>query len=190
MGASAAPDGRMTTDEFLVWAEGRPGRYELIEGQVVAITPERVLHAEVKFAASRALRDSIRSANLPCRAMPDGMTVRIDDHTAFEPDALVYCGERADPRAVEITNPVIVVEVVSPSTRSVDQGAKLSGYFRVPSIAHHLILYPDNRLVVHHARSADEAVITRMVSEGFLPSIRRASRSRSRISSRKTDSAA
>jgi Uma2 family endonuclease len=168
MGASAAPDGRMTTDEFLVWAEGRPGRYELIDGQVIAMSPERVQHAEVKAAAYLGLRAGIRSAGLPCRAMPDGMTVRIDDHTAFEPDALVYCGERADPRAVEIANPVIVVEVVSPSTRSVDQGAKLRGYFRVRSVAHYLILYPDNRLVVHHARGADEAVITRMISEGAL----------------------
>ncbi|MCJ2014249.1 Uma2 family endonuclease [Methylobacterium sp. J-076] len=169
MGARAAPDGRMTTEEFLAWAEGRPGRYELIDGRVIAMSPERVRHAEVKFAVCRALRDAIRGAGLPCRAMPDGMTVRIDDHTAFEPDALVYCGGRADPDAVEITNPVIVVEVVSPGTRSVDQGAKLRGYFRVPSIAHYLILYPDNRLVVHHARGTDDAVATRMISEGTLP---------------------
>jgi len=158
----------MTTDEFLAWAEGRPGRYELIDGQVIAMSPERVRHAEVKASAYLTLRAAIRSADLPCRAMPDGITVRIDDHTAFEPDALVYCGERADPRAIEIPNPVIVVEVVSPGTRSVDQGAKLRGYFTVPSLAHYLILYPDNRLVVHHARGADEAVITRMVGEGDL----------------------
>lgn len=158
----------MTTDEFLAWAEGRPGRYELIDGQVVAMSPERVRHAEVKAAAYLSLRSAIRSADLPCRAIPDGMTVRIDDHTAFEPDALVYCGERAAPDAVEIPKPLIVVEVVSPGIRSVDQGAKLRGYFRVRSIAHYLILYPDNRLVVHHARGADEAVITRMISEGNL----------------------
>ena len=168
MGASAAPDGRMTTDEFLVWAEGRPGRYELIDGQVIAMSPERVRHAEVKASAYLSLRAAIRRSGLPCRAMPDGMTVRIDDHTAFEPDALVYCGERAAPTAIEITNPAIVVEVVSPGTRSVDQGAKLRGYFRVPSIVHYLILYPDNGLVVHHGRGADEVVITRMVSEGSL----------------------
>lgn len=166
MGASAAPDGRMTTDEFLAWAEGRPGRYELIDGQVIAMSPERVRHAEVKAAAYLSLRSAIRHAGLPCRAMPDGMTVRIDDHTAFEPDALVYCGERADPRAVEIPNPVIVVEVVSPGTRSVDQGAKLRGYFRVASVAHYLILYPDNGLVVHHARGGGDVIATRMISEG------------------------
>ena len=158
----------MTTDEFLAWTEGRPGRYELIDGQVIAMSPERVLHAEVKAAAYLGLRSAIRDAGLPCRAMPDGMTVRIDDHTAFEPDALVYCGERAAPNAIDIPNPVIVVEVVSPGTRSVDQGAKLRGYFRVESVAHYLILYPDNRLVVHHARGGGDVIATRMVSEGSL----------------------
>lgn len=168
MGASAAPDGRMTTDEFLAWAKGRPGRYELIDGQVIAMSPERVRHAETKFAAHLALRGAIRAKGLPCYGLPDGMTVRIDDHTAFEPDALVYCGERAHPDAVEIRNPIIVVEVVSPGTRSVDQGAKLRGYFRVGSVAHYLILYPDNHLVVHHARGTGDVIATRMVSEGTL----------------------
>jgi Uma2 family endonuclease len=168
MSADTAPKQTMTTDEFLAWAEGRPGRYELIAGQIIAMSPERVRHAEVKASAFLTLRTAIRDGGLPCRAMPDGMTVRIDDQTAFEPDALVYCGERAAPGAVEITNPVIVVEVVSPGTRSVDQGAKLRGYFRVPSVAHYLILYPDNGLVVHHARGTGDAVATRMISEGTL----------------------
>lgn len=158
----------MTTDEFLAWAEGQPGRYELIEGQIIAMSPERVRHAEVKASAFLALRAAVRDSGLPCRAMPDGMTVRIDDRTAFEPDALVYCGERAAPDAVEIPNPVIVVEVVSPGTRSVDQGVKLRGYFRVGSVAHYLILYPDNHLIVHHARGPGDAVTTRMISDGSL----------------------
>ncbi len=42
------------------------------------MTPERVLHAEVKAAAYFALRRSYRAAAVPSRAMPDGMTVRVD----------------------------------------------------------------------------------------------------------------
>ncbi len=89
----------MTTDEFLAWAEGRPGRHELIEGQVIAMSPERVRHAEVKASAFLALKAGIRGAGIPCRAMPDGMTVRIDEHTAFGLEALVYRGGRAAPDA-------------------------------------------------------------------------------------------
>lgn len=77
MGASAAPDGRMATDEFLAWAKGRPGRYELIDGQVIAMSPERVRHAETKFAAHLALRGAIRAKGLPCYGLPDGLTVPV-----------------------------------------------------------------------------------------------------------------
>lgn len=52
-------------------------------------------------------------------------------------------------------NPVIVVEVSSPSTRRTDASEKLTGYFQVPSIHHYLMVDPDQRTVVHHRRAGD-----------------------------------
>jgi len=158
----------MTVDEYLAWAQGRPGRFELYAGTVYAMTPERVGHANVKYAAQTALLSGIRHAGLPCHMLPDGMTVRVDHDTAHEPDALVYCGERLPDSAIEVPSPVIVVEVLSPSTRHIDASAKLAGYFRVSSVAHYLILDPDRRLVIHHARAERDAITTRIVTEGKL----------------------
>ena len=59
-----------------------------------------------------------------------------------------------------------MVEVTSPGTRSVDTGYKLTGYFRVPSIAHYLIVLTERRMLVHHARRADGGIETRMVTSG------------------------
>ena len=98
----------------------------------------------------------------------DGLTVRIDATTAFEPDALVYCGARADPDAVEISDPVIVVEVFPPSTRTFDSGHKLSGYFRVPSVIHVLMVDTVKRLIIHHRRGAGDLIETRIVADGAL----------------------
>jgi Uma2 family endonuclease len=165
---SAVPEKRMNVDEFLAWAEGRPGRYELFRGEVYAVTPERSIHAEVKLAVQTAFGNSIRARRLPCRVLPDGMTVRIDDSTAHEPDALVYCGPRLAPSALEVPNPVIVVEVLSPSTRSIDVQHKLASYFRLPSVRHYLIVDPDRPLVIHHARPDDGAIQTHIVSEGVI----------------------
>jgi Uma2 family endonuclease len=155
----------MTVDEFLAWAEGRPGRYELADGEVVAMSPERTRHAEVKFAAQTTLAQCIREAGVPCRVLPDGMTVRIDRSTAYEPDALVYCGPRLAGDAVEVPNPVVVVEVLSPSTGGVDTGAKLTGYFAIPSVQHYLILDPVRSILVHHRRGVD-AIETRILADG------------------------
>ena len=162
---ATAPKLRMTVDEFLAWAEGRPGRYELIDGEVVAMSPERTRHAEVKFAVQTALAQSIRAAGVPCRVLPDGMTVRVDRRTAYEPDALVYCGPRLPGDAIEVPDPVIVVEVLSPSTGGVDTGAKLTGYFSLASVQHYLVVDPTRSMLVHHRRGAG-VMETRLLTDG------------------------
>jgi Uma2 family endonuclease len=159
---------QITVDEFLAWAEGRKGRYELYNGVVYAMSPERAGHAETKLATARALATAITKAKLPCWVLPDGMTVRIDKHTAHEPDALVYCGSKVPRDAIEVPNPVIVVEVLSPSTRHVDASAKLAGYFKLPSVHHYLVVDAEQRLVIHHARRAGTPIATRVQDSGTL----------------------
>src|ERR1700735_2952385 len=156
----------MTVEEFLPWAEGKKGRWELHDGVPVMMPPERSLHAETKAEAYVALREAIRPKGLPCRVYPDGMAIRIDARATYEPDASVTCGPRAPADAIEIDNPVIVVEVLSPSTAAIDHGRKLSGYFSLPSVQHYLILDPDRRVVIHHKRGASDAIETRVLTEG------------------------
>lgn len=157
---------RMSVDDFLAWAEGRPGRHELYKGEVYQVSPETAGHVEIKAAVYVALLHAVRARNLPCQVFADGMTVRIDETTAFEPDALIHCGERVPRSAVEVPHPVAVVEVLSPSTRQIDATAKLGGYFRLPSIAHYLIVDPDAPMVVHHSRGQGRDILTRVVTEG------------------------
>jgi len=163
---TALPKHKMTVDEYLAWAEGQPGRFELYAGTVYAMAPERAGHAITKFAVQTALRHAIRRAGVACHMLPDGMTVRVDVNTAHQPDALVYCGEKLPDAAVEVPRPAIVVEVLSPSTRHIDTSAKLAGYFRIPDVQHYLIVDPDKRLVIHHARGEGEMVATRIVHDG------------------------
>jgi Uma2 family endonuclease len=162
------PRGRMTVDQFLVWAMAQPDgpRYELVDGEVVAMAPERAAHARRKAEIWLALRDGIRSASLPCEALPDGMTVKIDEHTAYEPDAVVHCGEALPDDTVIVPAPVIVVEVLSPSTATRDTGAKLADYFRLPSLRHYLIVRTDRPTVIHHRRAEGELIETRIVTSG------------------------
>ena len=158
----------MDVDQFLVWGEGRDGRFELHEGVVVAVAPERSGHLLAKGAAYRALGDAIARAGLACTAYPDGATVRISARTAFEPDALVRCGPPLAFGELEISDPVVVVEVRSPSTASVDSGLKLDGYFRVRSVCHYLIVNAERRKLVHHKRGAGDLIETRILGEGVL----------------------
>ena len=159
---------KMTVDEFLAWAEENPGRYELSEGEVYAMSPERLEHAHTKFAMQSALLAAIRKAGLPCHMVPDGATVRVSKQTAYEPDALVYCGPQKPGSAIEVPDPVIVVEVLSPGTRHIDNAAKMSGYFALPSVFHYLIVDIEKRLILHHARGEGDLLTTRIVRDGAI----------------------
>jgi Uma2 family endonuclease len=158
---------RMSVDEFLAWAEGRPGRYELVAGEVVAQAAERAAHWRTKLATHVALLAAVRAKALPCHVVPDGASVRIDDATVYEPDAMVYSGSEAPPSAMLVDNPVIIVEILSPSTGRRDRRRKLADYFRLPSVAHYLIIDPDEVLVIHHRRRGDD-ILTRILREGAI----------------------
>jgi Uma2 family endonuclease len=158
----------MTVDEFLVWAEGQDGRWELYNGVPYLMAPERTGHGQVKFAVQTALVQGIRKVGLPCHMLPDGATVRISQHAAHEPDALVYCGSELPRDAIEVPEPVIVVEVASPSTRKIDASLKLTGYFSLASVQHYLIVDPDGPPVIHHRRQPDGTILTTIVHDGTL----------------------
>lgn len=159
---------QMTSDEFIAWAMEQPEtkHYELVAGEVVAMAPERAVHALTKARVWRRLAEAIEAGSLPCEVYPDGMAVEIDAHTVYEPDALVRCGVPLPPNAVKLNDPVIIVEVLSPSTSARDVGAKLEDYFRLPSVRHYLIVRTENRTIVHHARGENGIILTRIVREG------------------------
>ncbi len=156
----------MTAEEFLLWAEGKEGRWELHDGAPVMMSPERVVHGDTKGEAYSALKEAVRRAGLPCKVYPDGVTVRIDARTNYQPDASVSCGPRPPTDAQAITDPIVVVEVLSPSTAAIDHGRKLSGYFSLPSVEHYLILDPERRVAIHHKRGQGEAIETRVLASG------------------------
>lgn len=161
---------RFTVPEYLDWLAhlAEPGRYELADGVPIAMAPERVAHIHAKSRVWRALSDAIAAQDMRCEAIGDGAIVQVDEVTAYEPDASVNCGDPLPGNTVILPNPVIVVEVPSPGTRSRDTGQKLADYFRVPSIRHYLIVDADEPLVIHHRRTEDGRIETAIIRAGAL----------------------
>ena len=116
------------------------------ENGASAMAPERSAHNQRKMLAWLALRSAIEQAGLPCQAHGDGMTVEIGD-SDYEPDAVVHCGAKLPGDAITVPNPLIIVEILSPGTSSTDRTWKLVEYFRLPSVHHYLIIWPDKQQV-------------------------------------------
>ena len=161
---------RMTADEFIAWAmqqdDGR--HYELVSGDVIAMAPERAAHARLKFRLARRLIEAVEAESLPCEVFTDGMAVQVDADTVYEPDAILRCGTPVSDDTTRITDPLIVAEVPSPSTRARDTGAKLADYFRIASLHHYLIIITPRPTIIHHARDTTGAIHTRIIQDGLL----------------------
>jgi Uma2 family endonuclease len=159
----------VTVNKFLAWAERQEqGKYELIDGIVIEEPGQTWGHTKTRMQALVALREAIDWGPSTFYVAPNGPTVRVNEHTAFAPDALVAPLPEPAFDSLEIPNPIIVVEVLSPSTVRMDTTTKVSGYFKVASVQHYLIVDPGGRSVTHHKRGSSAVVKTRIVRKGVL----------------------
>jgi Uma2 family endonuclease len=166
---------RMTVAAFLEWAARRPEgeRWELIEGEPVptrgptpahAMAAETVTHARVKRRIDHAFTEALAKGGHGCEVFVSGPKVQISADSAFEPDVVVSCVEI--PEGLLVPEPLIVVEVLSASTRDRDFTIRLAGYASLASIAHYLLVETQRRLVVHHRRAAGEPEFRTSIARG------------------------
>ena len=171
---------RMTVAAFLGLGERaaqRASAGELVEGEPVPVrgpAPAHAMAAEtVPARPHRAPPSTMRSSAAlaegghACEVFVSGPKVQIDAETAFEPDVVVSCAEVPD--GLLVPEPLIVVEVLSPSTRDKDFTVKLAGYAALPSVAHYLLVDTQRRLVVHHHRAAGRAGVPHQPSPAAAP---------------------
>lgn len=169
MSAAIEPASRMGREAFRTWTaqQGR-GRFERVGGIVVARTPERANHNLAKGNVRDALHHAVKKTGLPCQVFTDGMTLEVDD-SDYEPDCVVRCGGEFLPGdAIAVPDPLIIVEVLSPSTSATDRAWKLQEYFRLPTVRHYLIVWADRQQVAHHRRAEDGSIVTITLTSGLL----------------------
>ena len=161
---------RMSAQAFMRWYEQQPEgvRCELFDGLIYEMSAERANHVRVKMRVHRQFDRQITERRLPCEAFIDGMAVLVDDDSVFEPDALVRRGPPLPGDATLIADPLIVVEVASPSTQRIDALDKFARYFRNAAIVHYLIVVPTRRLVIHHARAEDGRIVSASYDRGVV----------------------
>lgn len=136
----------MTVDEFLAWDDGTDTRYELADGVIHAMSPPSGAHRTIVVNISGVLYNAL-SRRRPCRGEAEA-GVRIDERTMWQADLAVTCG----PATPEIVDPSLVIEVLSPSTRTHDLGRKLVDYKTPPSITEIWMVDSERRWVQHWRR--------------------------------------
>jgi Uma2 family endonuclease len=149
--ASHAPQ-RMTLAEFLEWDDGTDRRYQLFDGVPMMMAPAAEAHGELVLSLGAEIRSRLKP---PCRVISEaGITVEGRSDTYYVADLAVTCVPREPGRRI-VAEPVLIVEVLSPSTEHIDRLRKLADYRTLPSVREILIVFPDERRVEMLRRTAD-----------------------------------
>jgi len=156
---------RLTEAEYLALDRANPYRSEYIGGEMFAMAGGTLRHAAL--AARCIVELNSRLAGRGCTVFSSDARVRTPRTASHVyPDVSVVCGEvRTQPNASDVLiNPAIVVEVLSPTTRDYDKGAKFELYREIDSLTDYLLVDSDDPKVVLYSRQPDNSWILREVS--------------------------
>jgi Uma2 family endonuclease len=146
------PAGRlMSLDEYLAFEEQSPVKHEYVAGEVHAMSGVTTRHNLITLNITRHLHGGARAHG--CRVFATDVKLRAADRIYY-PDVVLACGRAAEVEWI-VEEPLLVVEVTSPSTRATDRREKLESYRRIPALRAYLIVAQRRRHVLAYLRASD-----------------------------------
>jgi Uma2 family endonuclease len=130
---------RFTPDEYFAWEEQQEFKHEYIDGEVYAMSGGTTNHSEIASNFNFLLKAHLRGGN--CRVLNSDARVSIQASNNYVyPDVSVTCDERDRNNAQFISNPCLIVEVLSSSTEGYDRGKKFEMYRRSSSLRDYVLV--------------------------------------------------
>jgi Uma2 family endonuclease len=148
--AQLAPHHRFTFADYVQIEEHSGIRHEFLDGIIFALAGGTPEHAAIAANVTRLLGNALEGQR--CRVFSSDLRIRVvETGLASYPDVSVICGkvelDPEDPKGHTALNPVVLVEVLSPSTEDYDRGEKLAQYRRVPSLQEVVLVAHDERRI-------------------------------------------
>ena len=138
-----------TVAEFDAWNARQPERWEFIGGQPVMMAPASKTHTIIKTNITRYLANKLSGTRYGTYA--GGVEIKTAGMSLI-PDVAVESGA-IDLAPPALEEPVLIVEVLSPSSARGDLSSKWQGYCLIQSLRHYLVVSQDSRFAILHTRT-------------------------------------
>jgi Uma2 family endonuclease len=148
----------ITFAEYLEREKASETKHEFLAGEVFAMAGGTVEHARLTSKVDGELRAQLRGR--PCELFSSDLLVRVlATDLATYPDLSVVCGriETNPEHPQALTNPVVLVEVLSEGTEAYDRGEKFAHYRRIPSLREYVMVSQNRRRIEVFRRNEDES---------------------------------
>lgn len=153
---SALPEIPWTGKDYLAFERKSDEKHEFVDGVVYAMTGASERHNLVITNVVASLHGQVRQR--PCRVYPSDMRVKIVETGIYTyPDISIVCEPPRfeDDGRDTLLNPVVLIEVLSPSTENYDRGKKFQHYRTLESLQEYILIAQDARHIEHYRRQAD-----------------------------------
>jgi len=134
---------KLTVEEYVALERSTNTKYEYHDGEVFALAGGSFNHSILCSRIHSLFDRQLQKDKRNCEALTSEMKLRIEKHEKyFYPDAMVVCGEFKQPESFEdaITNPIVIVEVLSESTEANDRGEKFHQYSSISTFQEYLLI--------------------------------------------------
>jgi Uma2 family endonuclease len=145
---------KMTLTEFLKWEEQQVERYEFYQGEIFAMAGRSARHNRVVLNLASRIGDHLDGT--PCQVFAMSMKVQIRDGILY-PDVIVTCAKAEAGDELTVTNPRLIIEILSPSTNACDKRDKFILYCTLASLREYVLIDPAKRQVEVFTLSQDGA---------------------------------
>jgi Uma2 family endonuclease len=144
---------RLSPAEYLAFERDAPTKHEYVDGELREMSGARRPHVLIAGNVHLIFGNALRRK--PYEVYDADMRIRIPDGPYYYPDVTVAPSppDLEDDHVDTLLNPLVLVEVLSPSTEEIDRGEKLDNYRRIPSLADYLMVAQDQVRVDHYRRS-------------------------------------
>jgi Uma2 family endonuclease len=168
---SAVPLPRLSPAEFLERERLATTKSEFFRGEVFAMSGGSVAHNLISLNIGTTLNNTL--AEGPCRVFPSDQRIAPPTGLITYPDVSVVCGELEflDQREDTLTNPLVIVEVLSPSTERYDRGKKFEHYRSIPSLREYLLVSQEEATVECYSRDPDDGTWVLREAHGLEASV-------------------
>lgn len=134
-----------TLAEFIQWENAQSERHEFYRGEIFAMVGGTSRHNRVIVNLTRRIDAHLDGT--ACRVYAENMKVQLADDGVLYPDVMVACGQAESGDEQAITDPKLVIEVLSPSTKGYDQRDKFILYRSLVSLREYVLIDPQTRRV-------------------------------------------
>ena len=148
------PVPRMTEEEYLAFERQSDFKHEFIEGLILDMSGVREAHSLLETQLAFVFRTKLPK----CRVYSSNLRVGVPGKSIyFYPDLSVTCAKPTfrDAEFDTLTNPTVIVEILSASTENYDRGVKFEHCRALESLRHYVVVHPDQTFIEHWSLGPD-----------------------------------